>query len=137
VLMLLRLPVASLLVDVDFLVVLLGTADTLLLGDVNLFLDVRVAVGRLLGLADGGREGFVSLFVTFPSVWSLLRKLCFAFYLDTGRFLNFRVPIRRREDTEGDRNLWSWSARAASDGALVRDGLVLQNPVCRSRVVRS
>jgi hypothetical protein len=68
VLMLLRLPVASLLVDVDFLVVLLGTADTLLLGDVNLFLDVRVAVGRLLGLADGGREGFVSLFVTFPSV---------------------------------------------------------------------
>ena len=76
--------------------------EVLLLGDVNLLLDVGVAV---TGLVDGCGEGFVGFFVTFPSVWSLLRELCFAFYPDAGRFLNFRVPIRRREDTEGDRNL--------------------------------
>jgi hypothetical protein len=144
---LLGLPVASLFVDMNFLVVLgrLRTAKTLLLSDVDLLLDVSVAVGRFLGmwvwvrlrLADGGCEGFVCLFVTFPSVYCLLRDLCFAFYLDTGRFLNFRVPIRRREDTEGDRNLFAVSARSWVTTALGRDGLVLQNPVCRSRVARS
>jgi hypothetical protein len=67
------LPVASLLVDVDFFTVLLGTTDGLLLVDVDLLLDVSVEVdGRLLGLmlvlVDGGGEGFVGFFVTFPSV---------------------------------------------------------------------
>jgi hypothetical protein len=65
VLTLLRLPVAGLLVDMDFLAVLLRTRETLLLGDVDLLLDVGVAVG---GLVDGGGEGFVGFFVTFPSV---------------------------------------------------------------------
>ena len=61
---LLRLPVAGLLVDVDFLAVL-GTTGVLLLVDVDLLLDVSVAV---VGLVDGGGEGFVGFFVTFPSV---------------------------------------------------------------------
>jgi hypothetical protein len=71
--MLLGLSVASLLTDVNFLVVLRGLGATLvlvlLLGNVNLLLDVSVAVGRLLrlGTVDGSCEGFVCLFVTFPS----------------------------------------------------------------------
>jgi hypothetical protein len=51
---LLRLSVAGLLVDVDFLAVLrrlLGTAKTLFLVDADLLLDVGVAVG---GSVDGG-----------------------------------------------------------------------------------
>lgn len=101
---LLGLPVAGLLVDVDFLAVLgLGTAEMLFLGDADLLLDVGVAV---VGSVDGGGEGLVGFFVTFPSVCSLLlRDLCFTFYLDAGRFLCFRVLVRRREDTEGDRDL--------------------------------
>lgn len=90
----------------------LGTTEALFFVDANLFLDVSVVVLLLLLLGsrrrreDGSGEGFVDLFVTFPSVRSLLLELCFLFfYLDAGRFLNFRVPIRRREDTEGDRNL--------------------------------
>jgi hypothetical protein len=74
-LLLLGLSEARLLVDMDFLTVL-GTTDTLLLGDVHLLLDVRVLVGRLglgLGVMDGSGEGFVDLFfVTFPSDCSLL-----------------------------------------------------------------
>jgi hypothetical protein len=71
----LGLAVADLLVDVDVF------ADRLLLGaaalffvDADLFLDVSLA-GRLLVLVlvDGGREGFVRLFVTFPSVCLRLR----------------------------------------------------------------
>jgi hypothetical protein len=88
-------------------------------------------------VVDGGREGFVNVpFVTFPFVLSLLRDLCFAFYLDTGRLLKFRVPIRRREDTEGDRNL-RWSARGAKKSAFTGSVLVLQNPVWRRRVALS
>lgn len=69
VLTMLRLPVAGLLVDMNFLAVLLRTRETLLLGDVDLLLDVGVAVGGLgLVLVDGGGEGFVGFFVTFPSV---------------------------------------------------------------------
>lgn len=52
--MLLGLPVARLLVDVDFLAVLLGllgTAETLFLVDTDLLLDVSVAV---VGSVDGG-----------------------------------------------------------------------------------
>jgi hypothetical protein len=68
---LLGLSVASLFTDVNFLVVLRGLGTTLvlvlLLGDMNLLLDVRVAVVRLLGTVDGSCEGFVCLFVTFPS----------------------------------------------------------------------
>jgi hypothetical protein len=67
------LPVASLLVDVDFFTVLLGTTEGLLLVDVDLLLDVSVEVdgvwlGLMLVLVDGGGEGFVGFFVTFPSV---------------------------------------------------------------------
>jgi len=103
----------------------LRTAQTLLLSDVDLLLDVGVVVGRLwwgrlrvklrLRLADGGCEGFVCLFVSFPSVYCVLRDLCFAFYLESGRFLNCRVPIRRREDTEGDRNLSVCQRALSSD----------------------
>jgi hypothetical protein len=65
---LLRLPVAGLLVDVNFFAVL-GTTETLLLVDVDLLLDVSLLVGgRGKGLVDGGGEGFVDFFVTFPSV---------------------------------------------------------------------
>lgn len=78
-LLLLWLAVASLLTDVNFFALLLrlGTAVTLLLSDSELLLDVGVAVLalwclglRLLGswAADGGSEGFVDFFVTFPSV---------------------------------------------------------------------
>lgn len=66
--LLLRLAVADLLVDTDFLAVMLGT-EALLLVDVDLLLDVGVAVGVGRGrLVDGGGEGFVGFFVTFPSV---------------------------------------------------------------------
>lgn len=71
----LGLAVADLLVDVDVfadgLLLLVGTA-ALFLVDAYLFLDVSLA-GRLLVLVDGGREGFVCLFVTFPSVCLRLR----------------------------------------------------------------
>jgi hypothetical protein len=67
-LLLLGLLVASLLVDMNFFAVLLGllgTTEALFLMDADLFLDVGVAV--VWGV-NGGREGFVNLFVTFPSV---------------------------------------------------------------------
>jgi hypothetical protein len=67
----LGLAVASLLVDVDFFAVRLRTA-ALFLVDADLFLDVLLA-RRLLVLVDGGREGFVRLFVPFPSVCLRLR----------------------------------------------------------------
>jgi hypothetical protein len=64
---LLRLLEARLLVDVDFFAVLLllGTTEALFLMDADLFLDVGVAV---VGRVNGGGEGFVCLFVTFPSL---------------------------------------------------------------------
>ena len=62
--LLLWLSVAGLLVDVDFLAVL-GTAEALFFVDADLFLDVSVAA---VGSVDGGREGGVGFFVTFPSV---------------------------------------------------------------------
>lgn len=123
---LLWLSVASLLVDVDFLAVL-GTAETLFLVDANLFFDVGVGV---VGSLDGGREGCVGFFVTFPSVRSLFRDLCFAFYLDCGRFFNFHVPIRRREDTEGDRNS-CFKIQFAGVGSLF-----LEYPSNRSKTIR-
>ena len=54
----------------------LGTTEALLFVDANLFLDVSVVVLVLVVLLlgsrrrreDGSGEGFVSLFVTFPSV---------------------------------------------------------------------
>jgi len=61
---LLWLSVAGLLVDMDFFTVL-GTTEALFFVDAYLFFDVRVAVA---GSVDGGREGFVDFFVTFPSV---------------------------------------------------------------------
>lgn len=79
------LAVTRLLVDVNLLAVLrqgLGLrlrAAALFLVDADFFLDVRVANWRLLGLVlvlvlvDGGSEGFVRLFVPFPSVCLRLR----------------------------------------------------------------
>jgi hypothetical protein len=83
----LGLAVTRLLVDVNLFAVLrqrlgLGCglrATALFLVDADFFLDVRVANGRLLGLVlvlvlvDGGSEGFVCLFVPFPSVCLRLR----------------------------------------------------------------
>jgi hypothetical protein len=87
----LGLAVAGFLVNVDFLTVLglglglglvLLRATALFLVDADLFSNVRVTGWLLLGLlvlvlvlvlVDGGREGFVRLFVTFPSVCLLLR----------------------------------------------------------------
>jgi len=51
--MLLGLAVARLLVDVDVLA-MLGTAETLFLGEADLLLDVSVAVVGLRVLMDGG-----------------------------------------------------------------------------------
>jgi hypothetical protein len=76
----------------------------------------------------------------------VLGNLCFAFYFDTGSFLKIRVPIRRREDTEGDRNL-RLSARALRyrSGAAYSCfkiqlagvwSLVLENPSNRSKTIR-
>ena len=74
-----------LLVDVTLFAVLrqgLGRRlleTALFLVDADFFLDVRVANWRLLGLVlvlvlvDGGSEGFVRLFVPFPSVCLRLR----------------------------------------------------------------
>ena len=77
------LAVTRLLVDVNLFAVLrqrLGLrATALFLVDADFFLDVRVANWRLLGLVlvlvlvDGGSEGFVRLFVPFPSVCLRLR----------------------------------------------------------------
>jgi hypothetical protein len=76
-----RLLNSTLLVDMDFLAVLLrllGTTDAVFFVDTDLFLDFLVApVGR-----KGSGEGFVTLFVTFPSdVRSLMRRVLVAFYL--------------------------------------------------------
>lgn len=112
-LLLLGLAVAGVLGDVNLVVVLRRLGAATVLVDADLFLDVGV-VGRLLLLGrrrvvvvvDGGsREGFVCLFVTFPSVCSRFRKGSFSFYLWWCGLLGRRVSIRRREDTEGDRNL--------------------------------
>jgi hypothetical protein len=85
-LLLRRLLESTLLVDMDFVTLLLllllrlllrlRTADAVLLVDADLFLDVLVAaVGR-----KGSGEGFGALFVTFPSdVRSLMRRVLFAF----------------------------------------------------------
>jgi hypothetical protein len=65
---LLGLSVAGLFVDMNFLAMLLGllgTTETLFFVDADLLLDVSVAV---VGSVDGGGEGFVGFFVTFPSV---------------------------------------------------------------------
>ena len=72
------LAVTRLLVDVDFFAVrlLLLWAAALFLVDADLFLDVLLArrlLLLLLLLVDGGREGFVRLFVPFPSVCLRLR----------------------------------------------------------------
>ena len=72
----LGLAVTRLLVDVDFFAVrlLLLWAAALFLVDADLFLDVLLARRLLLLLlVDGGREGFVRLFVPFPSVCLRLR----------------------------------------------------------------
>jgi hypothetical protein len=61
---LLGLLIAGLLVDVDLLAVL-GTTEALFFVDAYLFLDVSLATA---GGFDGGREGGVGFFVTFPSV---------------------------------------------------------------------
>ena len=73
----LGLAVTRLLVDVHLLarrLLLLGAA-ALFLVDADLFLDVLLARRLLLLLVrvDGGREGFVRLFVPFPSVCLRLR----------------------------------------------------------------
>lgn len=61
--LLLGLLEVTVLADVDFLAVLCWTADAVFFVDADLLFIARVAtVGR-----DGGREGFVMLFVTFPS----------------------------------------------------------------------
>jgi hypothetical protein len=104
------LTVARLLGDVNLLVLgRLGTA-TVLLVDVDLLLDVclvgRVLRGgrrRVVVVVNRCRDGFVGLFVTFPPVCSRFRKGSFAFYL-VWSVLGRCVSIRRREDTEGDRN---------------------------------
>lgn len=75
------LAVTRLLVDVDLFTVLRQRlrlrlrAAALFFVDADLFLDVRVASWRLLVLVlvDGGSEGFVRLFVPFPSVCLRLR----------------------------------------------------------------
>jgi len=61
---LLWLCVAGLLTDFNLLAKL-GTTDTLLFVDADLFLDLSFAA---VGGVDGGGEGCVGLFVTFPSV---------------------------------------------------------------------
>jgi hypothetical protein len=59
---------AGMLVNMNFFAMLgLRTTMALVLVDMNLFLDVGVALG-LAWSVDGGREGCVGFFVTFPSV---------------------------------------------------------------------
>jgi len=115
---LLGLSVPRVLVDVDLFTLLRRTTEALFLVDADLLLDVGVVLRwGWGGRVNGGCEGFVRRFVTFPSVGSLLfLNLDFAFYLDTGRFLVCRVPIRRREDTEGDRNLLRSASPPGSAG---------------------
>lgn len=72
----LGLAVAYFLVDVYVLAMLGGWLWTaaFFLVDADLFLDVRIAWRlRLRLLMDGGSEGFVRLFVTFPPVCLRLR----------------------------------------------------------------
>lgn len=88
-----------LFVDTDLLAAS-GTARALLFVEADLFFVAGVA-----SVGTGGGEGFVELFVTFPSdVRSLRREVGLSFYLDCCRFCGDSVtPIRGREDTEGDR----------------------------------
>lgn len=131
-LLLLRLSVVCLLVDVDLFPVLVRTTQALFLVDADLLLDLAVVLRWAWGWrVNGGCEGFVPLFVTFPSVGrSLFLKLDVAFYLNTGRFLVGRVPIRRREDTEGDRN----SRFKIQFAGVV--ALCLEDPSNRSKTIR-
>jgi hypothetical protein len=69
---LLRLSVADLFVDVDFLARRLWAAEAVFLVDADLFAVAGVAsVDRRL--LNGGGEGFAMLFVTFPSDLRSLR----------------------------------------------------------------
>ncbi len=73
------------------------TAFTIAFVDFDLFLFV---LSTVFASWKGGREGRVTSFVTFPS--DALVGL--SFYLDLGSFFNSVAPVRRREDTERDRD---------------------------------
>lgn len=73
------------------------TAFTVLLVDSDLFL---VVMSTILSAWKGGREGGVLRFVTFPS--DALVGL--SFYPDASSFFSSVAPVRRREDTERDRD---------------------------------
>lgn len=67
-----RWAIAGLLGDADLFVMVLlrglRTTETLFFVDADLLLDLSVVVGSVARCLDGGREGFVRFFVTFPSV---------------------------------------------------------------------
>lgn len=81
--------------------------------------------------------------VVFPPVRRLWWQMGFTLYPECVRLwcrlLMGRAPIRRRKDTEGDRNLSKLSAALIfmSHHSLHGHVLALQNPVCRSLVVHS
>ena len=73
------------------------TAFTIVFVDLDLFLFV---LSPVLATWKRSREGRVTSFVTFPS--DALVYLSFYFHLSS--FFGSVAPVRRREDTEGDRD---------------------------------
>lgn len=88
-------------VDVDFLLTARSAVE-LFFADGDLFLFV---LGTFLAVGKSGREGRVASLVTFPSdARSPRRKVGFSFYSSLSSLFDSVAPVRRREDTEGDRD---------------------------------
>lgn len=90
-----------LFVDVNFLSTARSAVEVFF-ADGDLFLFV---LGTFLAIGKGGGEGRVASLVTFPSdARSPRRKVGFSFYSNLSSLFDSVAPVRRREDTEGDRD---------------------------------
>ena len=81
---------------------ILFAARTVLFVDLDFFLSVA---GTVFPAGKSSGEGRVALFVTFPSdARSSWRWVGLSFYSDASSLGDSVAPVRRREDTEGDRD---------------------------------
>jgi hypothetical protein len=88
-------------VDTNFLLAA-RSAVKVFFTDGDLFLFV---LGTFLAVGKSGGEGRVACLVTFPSdARSSRRKVGFSFYSDLSSVFDSVAPVRRREDTEGNRD---------------------------------
>lgn len=88
-------------VDVNILLTARSAVEVFF-ADGNLFLFVP---SPFLAVRKSGGEGRVASLVTFPSdARSPRRKVGFSFYSVLSSLFGSVAPVRRREDTEGDRD---------------------------------